>query len=426
MTLSFRKLKSDKVIYLVPLVTLIFLPNASEAAIAPKFYLQIAVAIVAIIYLIREKKIVSDNMLPFYAHLILAIALILSLISQEQDIYEMLSGTWGRRSGLLTYISLLAISLFFAYIRVNYQLLLKICFATGVIQVAYAYLQYLNLDPFPWFKPADALIGTLGNPNFLAAFIAIAVISGLSILFASGREKIERVIPTILLIYSLLILNATNTSQGFFMFGIGLFVYLWLYLRGKNPSRKIFQTFWSFTIFTFTSILLGLLGHGPFNAFHDYSVIDRGHMWRVGLQIFMHNPINGTGLDTYKYYEEKYRSQESIALYGAGPHADASHNIFIDLAYGGGLILLLSYLFFLGVTLYFIKNYLKRIRTFDPVFASLFGCWIAYQAQSVISINQLGLSVWGFVFNGALIRFCQYHDYKSRYLVNEGRTYSNR
>jgi len=421
MTLSFRRSKSERVMYLIPLITLIFIPRISEAAIAPKFYLQIAVAIIALIYLIHEKKIVPDNRLPLYAHLTLAIALILSLVSQEQEINEMLSGAWGRRSGLLTYLSLLAISLFFSYVRVNYELLLKICFATGVIQVAYAYIQYLKLDPFPWFKPADALIGTLGNPNFLAAFIAMGIISGISVLIASGKEKIERIIPLILLIYSILILNATNTSQGFFMLGIGLFTYIWLFLRSRVLNSKIMQAFWAGSILLFTSVALGMLGHGPFNSLHDYSVIDRGHMWRVGLQIFINNPINGTGLDTYKYYEEKYRSQESIALYGAGPHADASHNIFIDLAYGGGLILLLSYLFFLGITLYFIKNYMKRIRTFDPVFASLLGCWIAYQAQSFISISQLGLSVWGFVFNGALIRFCQYHDYKSRYLVNEGR-----
>lgn len=412
--------RTDRLIYLIPLITSVFLPNISEAAVLPKLYLQIIVGGIFLINLIVAKKIVRDNLLPFIAHLTVALALLVSIFFQSHEISEMLSGAWGRRSGLLTYLSLLAISLFFAYIRVNYELLLKICFATGVIQVAYAYIQYLKLDPFPWFKPADALIGTLGNPNFLAAFIAMGIISGISILIASGKEKIERIIPLILLIYSILILNATNTSQGFFMLGIGLFTYIWLFLRSRVLNSKIMQAFWAGSILLFTSVALGMLGHGPFNSLHDYSVIDRGHMWRVGLQIFINHPINGTGLDTYKYYEEKYRSAESISLYGPGPHADASHNIFIDLAYGGGLILLLSYLFFLGITIFYIRNYLKRIREFNPIFASMFGCWLAFQAQSFISINQLGLSVWGFVFNGALIRYCQYHDYKSRYLVNQG------
>jgi len=412
--------KPESLILLIPLITLFFLPNVSEAAVLPKFWIQIAVALVLFIYLIRAKKIAGDNLLPLYGHAAVVIALAISTIAQNHNLNEMLSGAWGRRSGLLTYLSLLAISLFFAYIRVNYELLLKICFATGVIQVAYAYIQYLKLDPFPWFKPADALIGTLGNPNFLAAFIAMGIISGISVLVASGKEIIERIIPLILLVYSILILNATNTSQGFFMLGIGLFTYIWLFLRSRVLNSKIMQAFWAGSILLFTSVALGMLGHGPFNSLHDYSVIDRGHMWRVGLQIFINHPINGTGLDTYKYYEEKYRSAESISLYGPGPHADASHNIFIDLAYGGGLILLLSYLFFLGITIFYIRNYLERIREFNPVFASMFGCWLAFQAQSFISINQLGLSVWGFVFNGALIRYCQYHDYKSRYLVNQG------
>jgi hypothetical protein len=45
------------------------------------------------------------------------------------------------------------------------------------------------------------------------------------------------------------------------------------------------------------------------------------------------------------------------------------------------------------------------LNSFDPFFAAIFAAWIAYQAQSLISINQLGLAVWGWALSGAIIGY---------------------
>jgi hypothetical protein len=41
------------------------------------------------------------------------------------------------------------------------------------------------------------------------------------------------------------------------------------------------------------------------------------------------------------------------------------------------------------------------------MFASLSAAWLCYQLQSIISINQLGLAIWGWLLSGALIAFDQ-------------------
>ena len=48
---------------------------------------------------------------------------------------------------------------------------------------------------------------------------------------------------------------------------------------------------------------------------------------------------------------------------------------------------------------------LNRSTSFDPVFVGLFGGWIAFQAQSIISINQIGLAIWGWVLSGLIIGY---------------------
>ena len=42
---------------------------------------------------------------------------------------------------------------------------------------------------------------------------------------------------------------------------------------------------------------------------------------------------------------------------------------------------------------------------FNAPFAGLVGAWVAFQAQSIISINQIGLAIWGWIFSGLIIGY---------------------
>ena len=46
-----------------------------------------------------------------------------------------------------------------------------------------------------------------------------------------------------------------------------------------------------------------------------------------------------------------------------------------------------------------------RKKEYDATFVALTVAWLGYQAQSVISINQIGLAIWGWVLSGALIAY---------------------
>jgi hypothetical protein len=46
---------------------------------------------------------------------------------------------------------------------------------------------------------------------------------------------------------------------------------------------------------------------------------------------------------------------------------------------------------------------IKESPSFDPYYTAIFAAWIGYQAQSIISINQLGIAVWGWVLGGLII-----------------------
>jgi hypothetical protein len=48
-------------------------------------------------------------------------------------------------------------------------------------------------------------------------------------------------------------------------------------------------------------------------------------------------------------------------------------------------------------------NYLRSLNRFDTNFVAIFAVWIGFITQSIISINQLGLVVWGWVLGGLIL-----------------------
>jgi hypothetical protein len=48
---------------------------------------------------------------------------------------------------------------------------------------------------------------------------------------------------------------------------------------------------------------------------------------------------------------------------------------------------------------------IKRSEGFNAGFVGLVAGWVAFQAQSIISINQIGLALWGWVLSGLIIGY---------------------
>jgi hypothetical protein len=120
--------------------------------------------------------------------------------------------------------------------------------------------------------------------------------------------------------------------------------------------------------------------------------------------MMIERPFFGVGLDGFGNWYRRSRPQSAIEV-NASVVSDTAHNIPLDIGSGGGIPLLVLYLAILGLALNAIIKIIKRSQDFDPIFASIVAAWVAYQAQSLISINQLGLGVWGWSLTGLLIGY---------------------
>jgi hypothetical protein len=104
--------------------------------------------------------------------------------------------------------------------------------------------------------------------------------------------------------------------------------------------------------------------------------------------------------------------REASALESPGKNvtANVAHNVYLDIFASGGFPLFIAYLLLNALVLFKIIKGIRLIREFDTTFIAITGIWICYQVQSIISINQIGLAIWGWLLGGLIIG----------YRINEG------
>ena len=113
----------------------------------------------------------------------------------------------------------------------------------------------------------------------------------------------------------------------------------------------------------------------------------------------------GVGLDSYGDWYRRSRDVAATLRRGPDITSNAAHNVFLDFSSNGGFPLLIIYLALMILVARAAVRVIRRSTRFDPVFTGLFAVWMAYQAQSIISLNQLGLAVWGWIISGLLIGY---------------------
>jgi hypothetical protein len=163
-----------------------------------------------------------------------------------------------------------------------------------------------------------------------------------------------------------------------------------------------------------------MLQKGPLSAvLYKPSVTYRGEYWAAGINMGLSKPFFGQGLDSYGTYYRLYREPSAMIAPGPSVSTDTAHNVFIDVFSGSGFIGLILYMLVIALALFSSFKVIKRMKSPDGIFIALFTSWVCYLAQSVISINQIGLAVWGWILTGLIIGYPLLQD-SAKIVATEG------
>lgn len=280
-------------------------------------------------------------------------------------------GEYENFRGLLTvgnYYALFYLLVNFVRTRAQIDRLLLMTLLAGLLTTAYGISQFFGVDFIAW-NPTSVAKGryfsTLGNPNFLAAYLAM-VMPLIVVFFIETRSRFRRTLLFISFVAMFLCLLGTGSRGGFLALlgALGVLVGFGVsnalrYYRGRAATENLSLTrllgreivrhkLWVgflagvAVLLVVLSVTLGTSHMARVTDsvvhFKDAIRVSRLHIWGPAMNMFRERPVLGLGLDTFKTAFPRYATPEFAAIDGSNVASRTAHNEVLQVLTTQGLV----------------------------------------------------------------------------------------
>lgn len=332
---------------------------------------------------------------------------LISAVRSSSPITQNLYGAYGRNNGLVTYFFLCIIFVVSSQLvrRESHEKILKTLLYAGYVNLTYCLWVILFGDFIPWSNPYGNILGTFGNPNFIGAFLGIFFGAQLAFGLSKDASRKFRICLFFLLPITLFVIIESHAIQGRVLAALSTAIILFFYLKSRFAT-SILYAYSVLVILTGGLALAGAFQRGPLTELiYKTSVSLRGQYWLAAWNTGERNPVSGVGMDAFGDWYRRARDSRAIELPGVNTVVNTAHNVPLDMFAFGGWPLLTCYLILMATALRSAIRITKQMSGYDAVGVGLVTAWVSYQTQSIISINQIGLAIWGWALSGSLIGY---------------------
>ena len=331
-----------------------------------------------------------------------------AVVNSNGPLTQNLYGVYGRNTAFITYLLLMMVIVSVVVLRreSGFNILIWGLLGAGLVNVLYCGWTIAFGDFIPWNNPYGNILGTFGNPNFIGAFLGIFAAALIAYILKPGTSIVIRIISTLIFLITVYEIINSNAIQGRVVVAAGLGIVGFYLIRSKFEGAIAQIGYVVVIAVGGVFALLGALQIGPLTKYiYKTSVSLRGEYWQAGWNMGSEHPLTGVGFDTYGDWYRRLRDTQALVLPGPNTVTNAAHNVPFDVFAFGGWPLFITYLAILSLSVIAIIKVTVRARKYDAIFVTITTAWACYQLQSIISINQIGLAVWGWLFGGALIAY---------------------
>jgi O-antigen ligase len=340
------------------------------------------------------------------------IGYLVSAIVNGQNLASVYLGGYQRNFGVASWVALALVFLVAAQGDVNVRVYLDWVLPGVLIAgLGYGFIQFIDQDPLPWANPYDAVVLTLGNPNFAGAFFGILSVVAFSRIFL-GKGVAQKTFGILLFGSTAFISLQTNSLQSPLLILGGIVVFTLLVNLGSKSGFGRIAKLSSGGVLgaAVIGVVVLFAGSGSWLAsareklFFQGSVAQRLDYWRTGFEIWKDNPLFGVGADQMQRYAALFRTPEQLKRDGLYSIPDKSHNVLIDHFANGGLVVGLIWVAFV-VSVFFMlykalqKNENVQVRRDLALLGTM---WSTYVLQALISPDQLVLTLIGYSSAGLI------------------------
>lgn len=385
------------------------------------------------------------------------IPIILFLISQilstvfSMDVHTSIWGYYSRfHGGLLSTISY--ILLYYALVsnveKKQVITLLKWLLVSGVFVSIYGILEHFGIDAKYWVQDVqNRVFSTLGQPNWLAAWLAIILPLPLAFILQNKlKDKPIIITYSLILITYILSLVFTKSRSGIPSAFIGLAVFGFLFALPRVLSLKKQLLLPLVGLFLVIIFGVGFWGAKSLfrNSLNDFSYIfgfsnqadipihliqDPGSssgdirkvVWRGAVKIFQASPILGSGVETFAFSYYNFRPMEHNYLSEWDFLYNKAHNEYLNFLATTGAFGLGTYLLFIGwVIIWNIKQVLSSreyliskekepslINTYYLLLIAIFSGWLTILITNFFGFSVVPVAICFFLFPAISFLFLQ-------------------
>jgi len=319
---------------------------------------------------------------------------------------------------VLNYPVLFYAAIHFIRTRAQIDRLLLVVLISGLLVTAYGLAQFFGLDFIAWNPDSVApgrYFSSLGNPNFLAAFLAM-VMPLTIVFFIETPSRFRRFFLFASFIVMFFCILGTWSRGGFLgllaafavlaLFGVR---HVWRQLQEAAVERQTTRLrllagwgrahrAWIILVLATLGILITITAtFGRYNMlrFADTIIhlkaavgVSRMHIWKPALGMIRDFPILGTGLDTFKTVFPRYATPAFAAIDGANVSSRTAHNEILQVlstqgAIGLGIVTWLTVM----ILLLWRKAYRGASNRDRLILVGLLASYTAYSVQNLFSFG---------------------------------------
>lgn len=349
-------------------------------------------------------KIGVTDLATFLISIVFLLSLLFSYLSSEVSVVSLIGDTQ-RRNGFISYSMLTIILLYLSrHIQFgNSIILFKTGIYMGVALGIYGIFQILGKDFVAWDNPNNSMIATTGNPNFASSLLALLVLISITSIFLDNMPRKHKYFAILAIVIDVFAIIKSQSIQGLLVifFGLSFATVLIFKYYFKKYVKIVLVTSSILTILA----VLGMLQIGPLaNFLYKESVSIRGYYWRAAVKMFELSPWTGIGLDRYGSYFKEVREVAYPLKYGFDITSTNAHNTFLQMFATGGVFVGISYFSIILLVLFSgLKLIMNSNNNEQKISIALLSVWVGFQSQSLISIDNLAISIWGWTLSGSIL-----------------------
>jgi len=313
---------------------------------------------------------------------------------------------WGYYSrfhgGLLSTICY--ILLYYAFVsnikgkRVLYTI--YILLGSGFLVAFYGILERLGIDKNYWIQDVqNRVFSTLGQPNWLGAFINALIFIPLALTLNNKKKKTLFFLSLISYTSFFLCLVFTNSKSALLSFWLGLAFFSFLTIVSSTNKKTTVKHLALICLTTFlTYLFLGKNTYsyikkasswvkifsnqpvasptpikttaGRYQPFISESADIRKIVWQGAVKIWQNYPILGSGVETFAYSYYQFRPKEHNLLSEWDFLYNKAHNEFLNILSCQGTVGIISYLLLISIFFFWLVK--KIFKSKDPYLLTAF------------------------------------------------------